>query len=800
MTGIIIKRLAAAFLLSVPGLLSAQEVIVDTLGGAKSIVSSPAELLKGELSGVYVSATDGNPHGLHNVHVRGVNTLRGDSQPLWIVDGVVIGSSANDNLDAFYLSGGLTSNNGILPDYSSEAYTSPIGSFGWLNPYDIESIEVLKDISATSLYGMRGANGVIIVKTRKPRSGEHNIHLNSNFGVGVAPMKGDAFKTGFVTSHDLGISGVLGTSSFYNVSGFIRYNDAAVRNTGSTVGGLAVSLETAANSILQFGVNSKLAYGDYRSASGANYIGSPSMLLLSRYPDAFEGVSVADYIGSHEDEAVDYRTVNSVWLNINILKTLRLRLSGGFDYQNQTRYIWYGKETPFGKKFNGAAAILNNSLLDYNLRGQLSFERSFAVRHHIQADLSYDFYGDDNRTNAMCGTDYTNPSLKAKGMTSTGSVQSIRKFIRQYAQMGGRASVAYDYDGYAGVSGAVRYDYTIKYDVAGQWLPSCEAFVDLKKIFASGIYPVSTFRLTGGYGWAGREKLMPYQYMASYIFDVPEVEAGSEPYFDGLDRLLSKEYNVGFDLGFMEDRYRLSVKYYDKNTSDLFSVYSFGKKISGQWVRTGNWYVTREYLTHIRNNGLELDADFMFIRNSTLTWTARLNAAYNLSRAFDVDRRDVNRTAGVKDGMPVAEFADGRSPGEILGHDTLPKVFGGFGTTLSLFGFTLDADFSGAAGFWLLNGAGLLQKDACKITEKDMEKGDYLRLDNLTLSYEIPMDIKWIEGIRVNLSARNLATFTRYSGGNPDVNCFGTTIRSYGVDYGSYPLCRQVILGIGLRF
>ncbi len=769
-------------------------------GGVRSIVSSPAELIKGELSGVYVSATDGNPHGLQNVHVRGLNTLRGDSRPLWIVDGVVIGSSANDNLDAFYLSGGLTANNDLLPDYSGEAYTSPIGTFGWLNPYDIESIEVIKDVSATSIYGMRGANGVIIVKTRKPRSGEQNIHLNSNFGVSLAPQRGEAFKTGLLTTHDLGVGGVLGTSSFYNISGFIRYNDGAVRNTGSTTGGLAISLETAANSILQFGVNSKLAYGDYMSASAVNYIGAPSLMLLSRYPEAFEGVLAGDYIGSHEDQAVDYRTVNSVWLNVNILKNLKLRLSGGLDYQNQTRYIWYGKETPFGKKFNGAAGILNNSLLNYNLKGELSYERSFAVMHHLMASLSCDFYGDQNRTNAMCGTDYTNPSLKAKGMTSTGSIQSVRKFIRQYSQMGGYASIAYDYDGYAGIRGTARYDYTFKYDVAGQWLPSCEAFVDLRKILSDGIYPVSILRLTGGYGWAGGEKVMPYKYMASYIFDVPEIEAGSDPYFDGLDRLISKEYNVGFDVGFLEDRYNLSFRYYDKNTSDLFSVYQFGKKISNQWVQTGNWYVSREYMSHIHNSGFELDADFMFIRNRTLTWTARLSAAYNINRAYSLDEKDIHGTAGIEDGLLVTEFAEGRSPGEILGHDTLPKVYGGFGTALSLFGLTIDLDFSGAAGFWLVNGEKLLQKEVFKISEKDMERGDYLRLDDITISYDIPLNVKWIKGFKVNLSAHNPVTFTRYSGGNPDVNCFGMSVRSYGMDYGSYPLCRQLVLGVGFRF
>ncbi len=809
-----LKRILAAGCFMTLSVLSlpAKVVETDTLGGVRSVATSPAGLLRGELSGVRVSSVDGSLDGLLNVYVRGMNTLRGDSQPLWIVDGVVMGSSANDNLDAFYLSGGLNANSEPLPDYSGRAYTSPVGGFGWLNPYDIESIEVLKDMSATALYGMHGANGVIIVKTRKPQSGEYNIRLNSNVGVELSPERGEAFKTGILTTHNLGVDGLLGANSFYSISGFIRYSNGAVRNTGSTAGGVSVKLETAANSVIQFGVNSRLAYGDYLSASGVNYIGAPSMMMLSHYPDAFEGLAVSDYVGAHEDETVDYHTVNSVWLNVNIIPDLKLRLAGGVDYQNHTRYVWYGKETPFGKVFNGAAGILNNSLLNYNVKGELTYERNFAVKHHLHAALAFELNGYDNRTNAMCGTDYTNPSLKAKGMTSSGSVQSVRKFIRPYTQMGGYISAGYDYDGYAGVCGAVRSDYTMKYDRQELWLPSAEVFVDFSRMFFKKSEVVSTLKLKGGYGWAGREKVLPYKYMASYIMNVPQVETGAEPWCDGLNRLISKEYNVGLDIGFFNDRYSLSLKYYDKKTSDLFRVYNFGKKIVSQWVETKYWQVIEERLASVRNTGFELDADFRFIENRNIVWTARVNAAYNINRAFDYIKKDINESAMIKDGSYVAEFGEGRSLGEVLGHNTLPKVYGGFGTTLSFYGVTVDADFSGAAGFSILNAGRLAHVGDFKAADADMkgrdfavtedlvERGDYLRLDNLTVSYDVPLNVRWIKDFKVNLSAHNLFTITGYSGWNPDVNSFGVTARAYGADYGSLPLCRRVMLGVSFRF
>ena len=752
--------------------MSAKEVVVDTLGSVKSVAVSPADLLKGEVSGVRVSAVDGSRNGLQNVHVRGLNTLRGDSQPLWIVDGVVIGSAACDNLDAFYLSGGFTANGDKLPDYSGWVNTSPLNNLSWLNPYDIESIEVLKDVSATALYGMRGANGVVIVKTRKQHTGDYNVRLNSNFGVAPA-HGGDAFKTGILTTHNVGVDGSLGTNSFYNISGFVRYENGNVKNGGSTIGGLAVNLETAANSVLQFGVSSRLSYGD---------------------------VLAATYLDLHEDETVDYRTVNSVWLNVNILKSLKFKVSGGLDYQNQTRYIWYGKDTDFGKAFNGAASILNNSLLNYNLKGTLSFDRSFAVKHHLTAFLDYEVVGDSNRTNAMCGTDYTNPTLKAKGMNSTGSVQSIRKFIRNYTQMGGYASVAYDYDGYAGVNAAARYDYTFNYERKGNWMPSASAFVDFKKIFFRNDSMISSLRLEGGYGWAGREKALPYEYLVSYISAVPAIDKGAEPYYDGLNRLISKEYNVGVSAGFFKGRYNVSLKYYDKSTEDNFRIYNFGKLLVNQWVATENWIIAQERSSFIRNSGFEIDADFRFIQNKTLTWTARLNAAYNLNRIVSIDPKDVNADIQIKNNSFLAEFASGRSVAEILGCATAPKVHGGFGTSFAFYGVTLDADFSAAAGMYILNASSLAKLPSMTDVYDNLQKGDYLRLDNLSVSYDIPLSNKHIKQLKVNLSGHNLFTFTKYDGWNPDVNTMGVSTRAYGVDYGSFPLFRQIVLGVNFRF
>ena len=797
------KRIfAVVFLLMAMTVASAAEdTVTDTLGTVKSAATGPAELLRGQISGVRVSSTDGGENGLLNVNIRGLNTLRGDSQPLWIVDGAIIGSSINQNLNAFYLDGGKTINGDKLPDYSGKSYTYPIGNFGWLNPYDIESIEVLKDVSATSRYGMLGANGVVIIKTRKPESGERNVWVNSNLGMSMAGQSGDAFGRGILTTHDIGVNGIFGTESFYNISGFLRHAGGATRNVNSNSGGLAVNLETTANEIFKFGLNSFLNFGDYVNTAGTNFIGAPSSMVLSRYPDAFEGDKLEAWLKSYDDETIDYRTVNSVWLQINFLKTLHLKLVGGADYQNHTRYLWFGNATSFGKKENGATSILNNSLLNYNFSGELTFERNFAVRHHLIASMSYDLSGNLSRTNAMCGTDFDLPYLRGKGLSSSGSLHAISKFARTYSRMGGYAFLSYDYDGIAGISGTARWDRTMRFEKEPLWMPAGNAFVDLKKLFFRNSSAVSALKLTGGYGRAGHETVLPYEYMQAWISNVPEVEAGAEPYFDGMNRLLSEEWNVGFNVGFLNDRISIALKYYDKTTEDCFRVYDFGKVLSNLWVATDNWQISQERISSLRNNGFELDADFSLIRTSKVNWTAGLNVAHNVNSVLTLDPQDKN-TIDIVKGKYLSANEEGKSVGQILGNNTLPKVHGGFFTSLSLYGFTLDARISGASGFSIINANNILERglDDIAITEADIEKGDYLRLDCVGMSYDIPLHVRWIQALKVNFSAHNLFTLTDYSGWNPDVNSFGVNVRSYGVDYGSFPLCRSFVMGLTLRF
>ncbi|MCB0586522.1 MAG: TonB-dependent receptor plug domain-containing protein, partial [Phaeodactylibacter sp.] len=142
----------------------------------KGVFTAPDQLIQGKVAGVQVLNNSGQPGGATTVRIRGNSSVRAGSQPLYVVDGVPLdGRAARPGVD---LPGGGGTTPGANP-------------LNFINPDDIASIEVLKDASATAIYGSRGANGVVIVTTKKGRSGDPTINFSLSTGVSSILKKYD---------------------------------------------------------------------------------------------------------------------------------------------------------------------------------------------------------------------------------------------------------------------------------------------------------------------------------------------------------------------------------------------------------------------------------------------------------------------------------------------------------------------------------------------------------------------------------------------------------------------------------
>ena len=138
-------------------------------------ISSVDALMQGEVAGVAVSATSGQPGTQSRIRIRGANNLSGTSQPLWVVDGVPMQSDSPTLSSEQLATGGF-----------DNIFVNGIGN---INPNDIESITILKDAAAAAIYGSRAANGVIVVTTKKGEAGRMRINYNNTFTLSIKPQR-----------------------------------------------------------------------------------------------------------------------------------------------------------------------------------------------------------------------------------------------------------------------------------------------------------------------------------------------------------------------------------------------------------------------------------------------------------------------------------------------------------------------------------------------------------------------------------------------------------------------------------
>ena len=769
----------------------AQDSVTDTLNIGRQSAQSPADLLRGRISGVRISLTDGNPNGFISTQIRGLNSLRGDSQPLWIVDGVILGNGPKDNIDAFWQRGGITSKGDIIPDYSGLSYTSRLNDLAFLDPYTIENITVLKDISETALYGAQGADGIILISTRMPAE-ERLINIHSNLAWNFS---------GFGHNHSASIGGKIKQTS-YNVSGYFRHNDYSDRHSKSDFGGISLGFRSEASAIIQFGLNSSLTVGKQSSAAGAAYFGRPSLMMLERYPSLFPYDTKTGWVEDYDDDTKDYRTLISAFVNVKLSHALLLRVNMGADFQNNTRYIWYGEGTSFGKENAGAASVLSSALLNANASVNLEYNRYFASRHHLKANISGDVNGYYNKYGVINGTSFELPYLRAHGVHASGSRSVPYRFTRSHLLAGTYLSAAYDYNSYAGINALVRVDFSPKYGNQPMIYPAASIFTDFKKILLPDNKFVSDLKLTAGWGKAGKEISIPYELLYKYQTSFPEAVPGTAIYYDGLGRINSNEWNVGLQTRFWDKRIFLSAKWYHKTTSDDFDVWFFGKHSGNFWTKAHQGQVLSSDSAILNNTGFEFDAEAEIFRDRLISWTVRGNLSLNQNKMDGMSVATITGFRENSDGSPEDINGDGAltdSDKVPLGF-SIPKLHGGFGTKFSVKDFTLDIQFDGAAGHQIANLSKLFGDGKQLLSASYVENGDFLRLSRVSAMYDIRLKRTWIKALGVSLSANNLFTAGTYSGWNPDVNCYGVDARSAGTDYGSFPISRSLILGISAKF
>ena len=691
--------------------------VIDSLDWAKPLSVSVDELMEGRLSGVEIRDVTGSKVGAIRTTVRGINSIYGSNQPVWIVDGAILGETDIISDNPFW-------------QYEGKTWTGAQNSLLGFSVYDIKSIEVIKDISRTAAYGAIGANGVVLVTTGGLNStGKAGVRVNADLNAISLKPTISASLSGSHNKNDYYISGNLkglGGAGSYGNSGGFRFN-----------------FNSHPNGILGLGLVSSVS--------------------VSTFGDAIPKVDAGS---DANDDSNEYRTTDSFWIDLALGKGLDLHADFGLDYRSKRRYIWYGPGTSFGEEQNGAASIVSYEQFRINSSVSAGYSRWFG-KEHLAARTGLDLLSDDVGASTMNGTNFFDYGLKGKGINIAGSAPRLYRSDYNYLRYGAFAFFAYDHEGAFGADLSLRLDSNNAF-AARTVYPAFNLFADLKESLFRSSGSISSMRLTAGWGMAGVDAYVPYLSFPAYSTKYPvSPDDDYQAFFAGRSLLKSHEWTIGAVLGLMDDRVRLELKYYDKVTEDSFGVwcngYEFGE--NGYW-KYGNRFLDFEQWGTVANKGIETDFSATLIKNTDYSLGIAANATYNINRIISVPYTDnspdpflgrwaYTNVAGFPSGVIVGYDSDN---GVLIDHtgdgmitdadmivlgDTQPK---------ELFGVSLSASWKHLSAVLLVTGRfGGSRLDWTKILDSDAATGGLTKLtsdhvidDNgirparISISYALP--------------------------------------------------------------
>ncbi|WP_245709715.1 SusC/RagA family TonB-linked outer membrane protein [Flavobacterium degerlachei] len=867
---------------------------------------SPAQLLRGKVAGVQVTQSSGEPGGGISVRVRGNSSIRSGNGPLYVIDGVPLDGG---NVSA---GGGLTSNSGAQ-DLGSSSARNPLN---FINQNDIESISVLKDASSTAIYGSRGANGVIVITTKKGKSAEPQLSYSSsvtfskkagNFGVmsadQFAAAGGDdqgarsynwedaVLRNGFSMNHDLSFS-KTGENSNTRLSFGASNTDGIVKNTG-----LDKYSASFYNSNEFFGgalkVESRVIYTSLKDettllSNNAGYIGNLIGTALYWNPtlpiyntDGSYNVISTSYLNPVQllDAYKDYTNTNKLLGSINttwkINSHLKYQFLFGIESSTSTRKTQLlpsiqilntaqavvpkaSDSDPTITKY-GQAAIANQNKFNKTFEHTLNYNNDISDNFNLDALVGYSYYdytADGNQSSGI-GYDASQTNLIDNiegGLQNEFRVSSYRNRVELQSYFGRVNATLFKK---LIVTGTIRADGSTKLGVNNKYDYFPSVGVAYKVVDnAEGL--VNDFKLRGNYGITGNQEFAPNSAIARASYgNNGSLNLDSNSNAD-LRWETTKSYGVGADFELINNRLTGSLDYFQRDTKDLiFPVPAAATQPGPPSPRFKN------LPGNLINKGVEVALSYKIIDSENLSWDISGNASFlknemtNFAGFISTGGLNGQGLSGayaqvITNDKPIYSYymyewrgydsagnsiyadAAGNDTGlgtaakKLLDKQPLPKINVGFSTGLNFKGFDASASFYGAFGHYIYNnttnayffkgaftgGRNVTEEAATSAqaagdpnspSTKFLEKGDFLRMGNLTLGYTVKgnsLDRFKIKSARFYVNASNLFIITSYSGTDPEVDTDKQLngVPSAGIEYLSYPRDKSVSVGLNVTF
>lgn len=852
----------------------------------KGLRTTAQDALVGKVPGVNVVSSSGAPGTGATIRIRSGASLSASNDPLIVIDGVPVDNSTIEG-------GGNV--------------------IGGINPDDIETFTVLKDASATAIYGSRASNGVIVITTKKGADTNLRFNYSTNLSVStvtetldilsadefrqfVPTVSGvpasvtlgtvstdwqdEIYRTAFGQEHNFSVSGKVKQNAPYRLSvGYTNQNGVIRTNNYERFtfnGGISpkffdnhltvdlnlkVSYENN-KKVDESVVNNALRYDPTRpvktgSATAATDPGLGYFIWMNgNSPMAIQTDNPVAQLDLQDIRNKVTRSIGNASFNYKVhhLEDLQLNMNLGYDVLTSK----YSKEVPelagmmYTSNMKDGTGLVYDSKQNkrnYLLDLYANYSHVFNEKHNFSAMGGYGWQHFWKKFDA------TTFSPEGKELFSPNHYESEYYLLSFYGRLN------YSYDNRYMITATLRSDASSRFakgnrwglfpSVALGWKISQEAFLRDSDI-------LSDLKLRLSYGQTGQQDILnDYPYMTTFTVSYPEAcyQFGDKWYNtyrpNGYDSDIKWEttetYNIGLDYGLLNNRIYGSVDYYQRHTKDLLNTIPV---ISG----TNYSSVITTNIGEMDNKGLEFSINAVPVHTKDWKWTVGMNYTWNDSKitklnVVDSEANFVQTGAISGTGKTVQVFMVGERPytfylakqayddngkpiegqyvqpdGSVSATETkyatnksaLPESYLGFNTQLSYKNWDFAISGHGAFGNYVYNYIAADQYVQSVYSDQGnfsnilsrtkatgfqnqqlysdyfLEKGNFFRIDNISLGYTFKKLWDQSSSLRLTFGVQNVATFTGYSGIDPEIYS--------GIDKEIYPRPRVFSLSANLTF
>ena len=636
----------------------------------KGVATSPVELISGKIAGVQITSNGGRAGSGSRIRIRGGASLSATNDPLIVLDGVP--------LDV----GGISGSSDVLST---------------INPNDIESMNILKDASATAIYGSRASNGVIIITSKKGAK-EQPLRINfstqnsvSTIARKVDVMDGDTFRetvthnpfstdkyvgylgtantdwqnevyrTAFTTDNNLNISGNIGKSLPFRISGGLMNNEGILKTDKMTRGSASLSLSpTFFHDHLSVQLNVKGSYTNSffgnGEAIGAALRMDPTKPVTTTGFDAFNGYftwlsgnsqipnTLATYnpvalLYGREDKGTVTRSIGNLQLDykFHFLPELRANLNLGYDVSEGKGDVTIEKWAPQRYTQGGERSKYEQDKRNLLLEFYLNYSKNFAnSRLEVMGGYTYQDWKKTNHS--FNTTNYDGNYIVSE--------PTYPRYVNQNTLISVFGRLNYTLLDRYMVTATVRRDGSSRFSKDNRWgtFPSVAlAWRISEEGFLKDIKALSNLKLRLGYGLTGQQEIGDYEYLSRYALSdlTAQYQLGNLFYQgwrpSGYDSNRKWEEtatsNIGLDFGLFNNRFSASIDYYHKDTKHLLNNIDLpmGSNFTNMIVKN---------IGSMMNNGYEISLNVVAFNTKELQWDLGFNISHNYSKITKLTLND----------------------------------------------------------------------------------------------------------------------------------------------------------------